>query len=528
MPRPDNSSWALALPLLVIFVVVRLHRRASEHRIRSRGLPLPPGPAPLPLIGNLLDIPKLYPWKTYREYGRRYGKIISLKVMGRCLVIINDADAALELLEKRSAIYSSRAHSVTIELCGWGDWNMASLPYGERWRSHRKTFWQHFHPGVISKYRPLQEEGARRLLPRLLLSPDSNQLVNDIRYSLGEVLIRAAYGLKIAETDDKYIETFEEAVGSLELLVTGTSILEFLPFLARVPTWLPGTSLLRRMAYYRELTTRIREDPWADAKDAIMAGRASDSVASAVFEDLSQSQRDDAAMKEVTIKNVLALTYAAGVDTSHSTLSALFVAMVLYPDVQRKAQAELDAVVGESRLPELTDRDKLPYLNAVIKELLRWHIVLPLSLPHLNISDDEYDGYYIPKDSVVMVNVWSILQDEEEYPQPERFIPERFLLNGKLRSDIRDPATMAFGFGRRICPGRYFAEETLFIYIASILHTLDITPPLDERGQPMQVEARASNGLVSRQEDCRCTIKPRSAAAEALIHCIDSSQRVDA
>ena len=91
---------------------------------------------------------------------------------------------------------------------------------------------------------------------------------------------------------------------------------------------------------------------------------------------------------------------------SHSALSAFFVAMALHPDVQRKAQAELDAVVGEAHFPKLADRDRLPYVNAVVKELLRWHVVTPLSVPHLNISDDVYDGYFIPKDSIVLVNAW--------------------------------------------------------------------------------------------------------------------------
>lgn len=80
--------------------------------------------------------------------------------------------------------------------------------------------------------------------------------------------------------------------------------------------------------------------------------------------------------------------------------------MILYPDVQRKAQAELDAVVGEGRLPQFADRGSLPYVNAVVKEVLRWHPISPLSIPHVNVLDDEYEGYFIPKDSIVMTNVW--------------------------------------------------------------------------------------------------------------------------
>ncbi|KAI0754760.1 cytochrome P450 [Daedaleopsis nitida] len=524
----DSPPWGIALCVLAMVVVARLYRRLYELKARSRGLPVPPGPTPLPFIGNLLDLPKSHPWRTYRDYSRQYGKIISLNAMGQRVVVIDDPDVAVELLEKRSAIYSSRPQSVTIELLVqlWvGDWNLSILPYGPRWRLYRRTFWQHFRPVALSKYHWLQENGARRLLTRLLSPPSPpNDLLGNIRDSLGEVLIRGAYGLQTADTGDKYIATFEEVIASLDLLLTGTQILEFFPFLARFPTWMPGTASLRRMAHYRALTVKIREIPWADAKNAIIAGTASDSMASAMFEETSHSQGENRAAQEDTVKNVLAIAYAGDVNPqTHSALSAFFVAMSLHPDVQRKAQAELDAVVGEARFPKVADRDRLPYVNAVVKELLRWHVVTPLSVPHQNIADDEYDGHFIPKGSVVLVNAWSMLHDEEEYPEPERFIPERFLQDGKLRSDIRDPATIAFGFGRRICPGRYFAEATLFIYIASVLLTFDIKPPVDENGQPIRIDVNVSSGLVSRIEDCRCTVKPRSTAAQTLIRGADST-----
>ena len=83
--------------------------------------------------------------------------------------------------------------------------------------------------------------------------------------------------------------------------------------------------------------------------------------------------------------------------------------MLLYPDVQKCAQEELDAVVGPNRLPQFTDRASLPYVNAVVKEALRWHNVAPLGLPHSCTADDEYRGWHIPKGATVMANVWCVL-----------------------------------------------------------------------------------------------------------------------
>lgn len=91
---------------------------------------------------------------------------------------------------------------------------------------------------------------------------------------------------------------------------------------------------------------------------------------------------------------------------TYSLISAFFLAMALYPEVQQKARAELDSVVGSDRLPEFADRDALPYVDAIVKEVARWHVSAPLGVPHLSTEDDEYEGLFIPRDSAVMINAW--------------------------------------------------------------------------------------------------------------------------
>ena len=144
--------------------------------------------------------------------------------------------------------------------------------------------------------------------------------------------------------------------------------------------------------------------------------------------------------------------------------------MAQFQEVQKKAQSELDAVVGPDRLPEFSDLKSLPYTMAITKELLRWHIVTPIGLPHRTVADDEYNGYLVPGGSIVFVDVWcvaittlptpaykrtnllsrGISRDPAVYPDPENFIPERFLdANGQLDVTGKDPSDYAFGFGRR-------------------------------------------------------------------------------
>ena len=115
----------------------------------------------------------------------------------------------------------------------------------------------------------------------------------------------------------------------------------------------------------------------------------------------------------------------------------------------KKAQDELDRVVGRDRLPEFSDRENLPYINAIVKEVIRWNPPLPIAIPNRVTQDDVYRGYIIPEGANVVQNVWAIFRDSTVYPNPEVFNPERFLKDGKIDPTVFDPESRAFGAGRR-------------------------------------------------------------------------------
>jgi len=189
----------------------------------------------------------------------------------------------------------------------------------------------------------------------------------------------------------------------------------------------------------------------------------------------------------------------------------------MYPEALRKAQVEIDAVVGVNRLPDFNDRPYLPYVNAIIKEMMRWQLVLPLGFAHMATEDDEYDGYFIPKGTVVVGAAWSILHNPEVFEAPEEFRPERYLKDGQINPNVRDPVVAAFGFGRRMCPGRYLSDNSLYSIVSSVLAVYNINAPVDESGKPKQLEANYTSGVLSYPLPFNCTIEPRSEAAEVLI-----------
>ncbi|TFK85205.1 cytochrome P450 [Polyporus arcularius HHB13444] len=498
-------------------VIVLLRSRRSR---RGRGLPLPPGPKPLPFLGNLLDIPKEQPWVTYRDWAEQYGDIVGLQLPGdQLLIILHSHQAAIDLLDKRSATYSDRPKSVVVDLLGLS-WNTPLVPYGEEWRRTRRASGQHFTPKVVSKHYPLLTQEVQRFLR--LLRAEPARLRELMEFSFAAIMLKAMYGIEITPEDPKYVSLLHDALEApIEALLPGSFLVEYIPVLRYVPAWVPGAGFQKKFARWRGLITDFLNLPFADAKQAWLRGEGYHSATHEMLEEISRANLSEAeaADEERVARIGAANAYAAGADSTFSTLLSFFMAMAMYPEVQRKAQAELDAVIGPNRLPEHGDRESLPYVNAVAKEALRWQNAVPLGIVHRSMADDEYNGYFLPEGTLVFTNIWSvaIMHDPKIYPNPDVFEPERYLKNGVLNPDAPNPNDIVFGYGRRICLGRYLADASLFLNVASVLHVFKITPPLDANGQPKKVGVKMSTGFLSHPSGFDCTIAPRSPSAEAML-----------
>ncbi|KAG9035075.1 hypothetical protein FRB95_012094 [Tulasnella sp. JGI-2019a] len=202
--------------------------------------------------------------------------------------------------------------------------------------------------------------------------------------------------------------------------------------------------------------------------------------------------------------------------------------MLLYPDVQSRVQEEIDRVAGD-HLPSLTNKDSMPYLKAVLTELLRWHPPVPLGVPHSLKQDDVYNGYFIPAGSMIIVNGWGILHDEHHFPDPFTFNPDRFLdrnfsatQDASDASSRPDPWDVVFGYGRRICPGVSVAQTGMWITMATILSCFDIRPKVDPKTmKPIIPEAKFSGDSTSFPLPFVCDIIPRSRGhAERIVEAV--------
>ncbi|KAI0302456.1 cytochrome P450 [Multifurca ochricompacta] len=509
------ASLLSILDLIVLLSSLIAFQAVRDYRRRG-GVPYPPGPRPLPVIGNLLHIPKEYSWLAYTQYSKKYGTseslflmpsfkiyvpggVISFRVFGQVIIVLNTIKAAKDLLEKRGEIYSDRPEIPIYDMMEW-HWVLPTARYGDTWRPARRLLDRGLRPGAAASYRPMQQARARVLMTRLLASPDKWEDHIEL-----ELLLDMTYGYKVPDRQDRKFDMAKRlSEFGTTLVLPGASLVNHFPFLRHIPEWLPRFSYKPLARYGHAMGVEVVNEPIHFVKESIGTARPSLALQNLQeIEKLSGSDRDKA---ERVVSGALASLYSAGSDTTVSATLTFFLACLLHPEIQKKAQEEIDAATGRERLPSFEDRS------------LRWMPVTPLAVPHAVTQDDVYEGLFIPKGAIVFGNTWAILHDPNEYQDPDAFKPERFLdSNGHLRDDPN--LTSAFGYGKRICPGRHFVDATLFITVASLLSVFNIKKRKeDEDASGPFRYTFIGDSVISHPDRFGCSVVPRDKIAEELIN----------
>ncbi|KAH7884301.1 cytochrome P450 [Phlebopus sp. FC_14] len=509
--------------LLALFVVLSTSALGyslwSKKGTRTRS-PLPPGPPSLPILGNVLDIPSSEPWIAYDKWAKKYGDVFRIRLLTRDAIVLNSLESAKALLEQRSQIYSSRPYLATNEILG-AEWNTAFLPYCDRWRSQRKVFQKPLRPEGAALYRPMQLKRARELVKNMLDAPLEYR--EHFQTFATSIIMSATYGYHPAVRNDPVVAKIQTVTHTFGTVVTPelSAVFSAFPWLRYIPSWFPGATFQRTASSFRSTVSWWLDAPFEDALTKMSRG----SLGSCVVRDaLARINEDDVNAREAkqAIKEAAATLFAgepdvthhipmnhsemsilppAASDTTASVLLIFMLAMTLYPDVQKRAQQEIETVVGSDRLPNFSDRPRMPYVEALLRETLRWHPVAPLSLPHCNVADDVYQGYVIPKGTTIIPNLWAMAHDETKYSDPCSFNPSRFFDdNGELNQDT---VSYGFGFGRRVCIGRYLADASLWSAISHLLAAFVF------RGQDGPPVPRFTMGVTSEPEPFKVVILPR-------------------
>ncbi|KZP26341.1 cytochrome P450 [Athelia psychrophila] len=497
---------SLLYPLSVALCLLAL---ASVYLFTSKTKKLPPGPRSLPVTGNLYHVPLQYPWLAFTEWGKKYGDVVHLHGLGLSIVLLNSMKAVNDLLDRRATIYSHRPVFPMVGQMMELDSSMPLMDYGPQWKFHRKLARTALSPESVKKYRYIQEQLAVMMCQLFLHKP--REFDDHIRLTAGRIILLITYGLSVETADHEYIKHAEETMEMIsQSTLPGSYLVDLFPQMKRLPRWLPFTSFFREAEVGREMISRLVTKPFLAVKKQIAAGTAIPSVARDLLED---DDRDDLSQQdyEKQVKWMCGALYGAGGETTYSTILTFVALMAMNPEKQKLLQEELDRVIVD-KLPTVEDRPSLPYLEAATKETMRWHPALPLSIARRTAADDVYEGHFIPANTIVLPNVWAISSDDQSKYPSRTFAPERF-----LEEKITDPNAYAFGFGRRMCPGKNLADNSLFIMIATIMTFFDISLPLDPRGNEQPLELSFATGLVSYPKPYMCTIKPRSEVKAKLL-----------
>ncbi|KIK39059.1 hypothetical protein CY34DRAFT_89871 [Suillus luteus UH-Slu-Lm8-n1] len=497
-----NASDWLAYSSFVLVLGVIGHRLLRQNRSQS----LPPGPPPKPLIGSYLDVPKAEPWKKFSQWRKLYGDLVYVQILGNKLLVLNDMESMRELLEKRSQKYSDRPSFVMAKYMGIEN-NLSFAPYGPDWRQGRKLIHGTVNQEAVKNYHVLQENITARFLKDIVECP--SEVMKHLHMATAHIIAFITYGFSIDTPSDVYLDEFAETERIvLKSVVPGAYLVDMIPQLWHLPSWVPFNSIRRTAEIGRQRVSDIVHRPIEQVEQDMKQGA---SPASFVSDHLREGSSDKVMRQQLP-------WVAWSIYEGTGTMLVFMHAMACFPEIQNRMREEIYRVVGTDRLPSFVDRERLPYINAAIKEVYRWNPNSPLGAPRKLQDADVYRaGYYIPKGTIVMPNVWLLSRDRDSGIDPEAFSPERFL-DTHVKKTAIDPYSYAFGFGRRMCPGRFLADNSVFMLVTSMVATMRISKPKDSHGvekpfNPPYIPA----GLASFPYPFEVDIKPVSDKAVAVV-----------
>ncbi|MGK7951600.1 MAG: cytochrome P450 [Xenococcaceae cyanobacterium] len=471
-----------------------------------------PGPPPLPFVDMLPFFSKHLHIKLDR-LGKKYGSIFQLRVGGKKLVVLNKLETVKEALLKQQNSFNARADFDVFQQPPQR--NFLEIKSGENWKRHHSIVGKAMHKFVVSQSDTLESWALEQAedLANTLLKFGSQPVDPDLYLPLAtsNFIQRLIFDKKVSIEDVKKDTVFTEYAYGLRYIpcvIEGVK-LEFIPGfwqlifkLSRatiVPKFLKGLAALEHYVSKNVEQHRKSFDPenLRDVTDGLLQASS----------ELTESDRKELELGDNDIVNGSLMQFAgAGGGLPSFILRWGLLYMITHPDIQTQIQKELDEVVGREQQPRLEHRGKLPFTEACINEILR-HSSLT-TMPPINYAtstDTTLEGYFIPKNTPLVINYYALTRDERYWEEPEKFNPYRFLdENGKLRNNLADKF-YPFGMGSRRCIGEYLGRLSVFLFFTNLMHKCKFEKISGEKlsfGSPL-------GGVFATPQDFKIVVKPR-------------------
>ncbi|KAJ6486868.1 cytochrome P450 [Mycena sanguinolenta] len=453
--------------------------------VGRRGRGLPPGPPTVPLLGNLHLLPSAaQKHLKFMEWSRKYGDIFSLKIGPSTMVVLSSSTAIKEVVDKTSWAASSRPPNYLGELAV-GGYHILIATDTMFLRNVRKMVARFFSSAKALHRVRVQAAESTQLLYELLTRPES--FSKSIRRYTHSIAMITSYGQRVSSPDSPKMQEFYHMLHRfLQILVPGTHPpVDLVPALKYLPNpWAAWRAACRRTRC--ELTAfHLEHSRAAELRSATHDGDDDLPVERESF--MNSISRMGLPQEEYDALSYTGMTLVeAGSDTSAAFLLSLILILAIHPEHQGCAWREIEAIVGTARLPELEDFSHMPFIDALIKEVVRVRPTFPTGIPHFTTEEIRYKDYVVPKDTTVILNTYSIFHDPDIFEEPEVFNPDRFMQSEYgtrpgMDTDFRD--NLSFGGGRRICPGIHVARATMQLTTMRLIWAFSFSSAVDPKTQ---------------------------------------------
>ncbi|XP_077053657.1 cytochrome P450 2K1-like [Siphateles boraxobius] len=459
-----------------------LYRLSCDSRSQKEGKE-PPGPKPLPLLGNLLTLDLTRPFDTLCELSRNYGNVFQVFLGPKKVVVLAGHKTVKEALVNYADEFGERDITPAFRIITDGHGILFSN--GENWREMRRFALSNLRDFGMGK-RGSEEKIIEEIqylkgeFDKFEGNPfDTTQPVN---YAVSNIISSIVYGSRFEYTDPQFTEMVNRANENIRVSGSASMMLyNVFPWLGPLlnSKRLIVRNVLKNRAEMAKLITGLLETlnphDHRGFVDSFLNRKQSD----------EQSCKKDTHFHQENLLVTVGNLFAAGTDTTGTTLRWGLMLMAKYPHVQDRVHGEIDRVIGGHQ-PVVDDRKNLPYTDAVIHETQRLANIVPMNLPHKTSCDVHFNGYFIKKGTTVVPLLTSVLKDPSEWVKPNSFYPEHFL--DEKGQFVKRDAFMPFSAGRRVCLGESLARMELFLFFTSLLQSYHFTTPPGVSGDDLDLK----------------------------------------
>ncbi|MCD7464691.1 hypothetical protein HAX54_053238 [Datura stramonium] len=423
---------------------------------------------------------------------KKYGPIMSMRFGVVPIVVASSPHAAEQFLKTHDLIFASRPNNRVAQFISYGQRNLSFGKYGPYWRNMRKLCTVELLSTLkINSFQAMRKQEVANFVTSIKGAASSGVEV-DISAKLATLSANMGclmvFGKKYM--NDELVERGLEDLIQDILVITGTpNIGEFFPFLDVFDLQGIVYRMKELAKTFDKFLERVIDEHVQDSKEEKQNKDIVDTMMN-----IMQSGETEFEFDRRHIKAIILDMLIGSIDTTATSIDWIFFELLRHPKIMKKLQKELEQIVGIDRMVEESDLEKLEYLDMVIKEGFRLHPIAPLLIPHESIEDCKIDGFDIPRGSRILVNIWAIGRDPEVWPEPEKFMPERFV-GSNVDLHGRDFQLLPFGSGRRSCPGLQLGLTIVRLVLAQLVHCFDWELP--NGMMPNDLDMTEKFGLVT-------------------------------